>query len=389
MDLSKIEKSIINFVNRSCSAEELDELEKWAKDTPELSLLKEYVRTHFTILLSKGNSDPDKIKELLFREIRKESERTKLRRLRIAIKYAAIVIFMAGASYFISFYSSDTDKEMLVVPHEDAITLKLQDGTVKIIKKDGSAEVTDKEGKILGRQQGRSLVYDSEPIESSMEKLVYNTLTVPYGKRFDLVLSDGTHVFLNAGTSMRYPVRFIDGYDRDVFLQGEAFFDVTENPQKPFTVHADKLGVRVLGTRFNVADYPEDAQTDVVLVDGSVGLHTEDQGNHEAAHIMEPGNKASFDKSQKTIVEQKVNTSIYTAWVNGDVVFRDAPFKNIVKRLERLYNVTIINNNIELADEIFNASFEVGNESINDILRFFNQLHQIDYKIEENTIIIN
>lgn len=105
--------------------------------------------------------------------------------------------------------------------------------------------------------------------------------------------------------------------------------------------------------------------------------------------ILKPGAKGSFNKVEKTISTKKVNTSIYTAWVKGDVVFRNARFQNIAKRLERLYNVRIINNNKQLDTEVFNASFEVENENINDILRYFNKVYQIEYKIANDTIIIN
>ena len=115
---------------------------------------------------------------------------------------------------------------------------------------------------MVGNQNGNKIVYDTE---TTLEKLVYNTIKIPYGKRFELQLSDGTIVHLNSGTTLKYPVKFIASGNRQVFLDGEAFFDVAKDKTHPFVVNADNLNVRVLGTHFNVSNYPEDKLTDIVL----------------------------------------------------------------------------------------------------------------------------
>ncbi|MDC6365861.1 MULTISPECIES: FecR family protein [Flavobacteriaceae] len=382
----EIEKCLVNFVNKSANVEELRVLEVWIKDLKNHSVFEEYVKTHFIVTLANSNPDSSAIRFSLLEEIRKEKRKRRILSTNFFLKYAAILLFMVGAGYFINneFGQNDSDQQ-LIVPKEEVITLQLEDGTTRVIEENGSVQVKDRRGNILGKQQGSKLVYDTAP---ATYELVYNTLTVPYGKRFDVVLSDGTHVFLNAGTSLKFPVQFIPGQNREVFLNGEAFFDVVKDTENPFLVNVDELSVQVLGTKFNVANYTEDTFTDVVLVEGSVDLDPGDNGTVENV-ILKPGAKGSFNKVEKTISTKKVNTSIYTAWVEGDVVFRNARFQNIAKRLERLYNVRIINNNRELDNEVFNASFEVENENINDILRYFNKVYQIEYKIANDTIIIN
>jgi ferric-dicitrate binding protein FerR (iron transport regulator) len=382
----EIEKRIVNFLNKSANANELNDLEIWIKDPKNQSILKEYVKTHFVVTLSKSNPDSSVIRSSLLREIRKEKRRAERLSVRSILKYAAILVFIVGAGYFINNEFFRFTNDQVIIPKEEAITLQLEDGSTRIIREDGSVQVTDKNGNIVGKQEGAKLVYDDK---SPIEKLVYNTLTVPYGKRFDLVLSDGTQVVLNAGTSLKYPVQFISGRNRDVFLKGEAFFDVAKDAEHPFVVDAGKLTVQVLGTRFNMTTYEEDTHTEVVLVEGSVSLNPDKNPDSKDNVVLKPGSKGFYNKSQGTISITKVNTSIYTAWVNGDVVFRNAPFENIAKRLERLYNVTIINNNQRLANEVFNASFEVDNENINDILHYFNKVYHIEYKIADNTIIID
>lgn len=152
-----------------------------------------------------------------------------------------------------------------VVLPKDAITLQLEDGTIQILEKDGSVKIQNKNGQIVGQQNGNQLIYDKN---NTSQKLAYNTLRIPNGKTFQLQLSDGTTVHLNAGSSLKYPVQFLKDAERKVFITGEAFLSVSKDAEHPFIVNANNLNVRVLGTQFNVSSYPEDAAIDVVLVEG-------------------------------------------------------------------------------------------------------------------------
>ncbi|PIA81222.1 hypothetical protein BFR04_14875 [Gaetbulibacter sp. 4G1] len=298
-----------------------------------------------------------------------------------AFKYAAVAVIFLSLGYFYQqgYFSS---KPEFVIPSEH-ITLELENGNIQIINEDGSTKVVDVKGNVVGTQSGTQLVYSNDIIK---EKLVYNTLTVPYGKRFEIQLSDGTNVHLNAGTSLKYPVKFINGKNRQVFLNGEAFFDVTSDKKHPFIVNAEALNVEVFGTEFNVSAYPEDATTDVVLVEGSVALYNEEETLKDGVTIV-PGTKGSHDKNENSISTEKVNIEIYTQWMKGGLVFRNSSFENISKKLERHYNVKIINTNEQLNKEVFNASFK--EEPIDIILSYFKNSFDIEYRIEENTIYIN
>jgi ferric-dicitrate binding protein FerR (iron transport regulator) len=217
---------------------------------------------------------------------------------------------------------------------------------------------------------------------------VYNTLKIPNGKRFELELSDGTVVHLNSGTTLKYPVKFIAGENRQVFLDGEAFFDVAKDKKHPFIVNADKLNVRVLGTHFNVSSYPEDDLTDVVLVEGSVGMYnTNEEFNADKNTILKPGYKGSFNKNNNHINTKEVNTDMYTSWISGGLVFRDINFAAICKKLERKYDVNIVVKNQKLANEKFNASF--GDKPIEKILSYFDEVYGINYIRKDNVITIN
>src|SRR5690606_37400598 len=124
------------------------------------------------------------------------------------LQYAAVLALLIGVTYI--FQDNIIDSSSAPIISEDAITLLLSDGTVEIISEDGgTTKVLDSEGNVLGAQQGSQLVYKTNA--TSKKELIYNTLTVPYGKRFDIVLSDATQVILNSGTSLKYPVQFING----------------------------------------------------------------------------------------------------------------------------------------------------------------------------------
>lgn len=198
--------------------------------------------------------------------------------------------------------------------------------------------------------QGKSeLVYSSEgelkinrettlPKQEAGEMPEMNTLVIPYGSRSEVVLSDGTKVWLNAGSRLIYPSRFVDK-DREVFLSGEAFFDVTENDAQPFIVKTADVKVEVLGTKFNVFAYPEDYSVQTVLTEGSVKIRKSDARLFNKAIKLEPGQMAYFNKKSEEVHVQNVDTEQYTSWTKGLWCFSNTDFNRIVKRLERYYNI--------------------------------------------------
>ena len=238
---------------------------------------------------------------------------------------------------------------------------------------------------MVGVRNGNKLVYD----QGEELKLVYNTLTVPNGKQFSIVLSDGSNVHLNSGSSIKYPINFLKGQQRQVFLTGEAFFEVAHDQVYSFIVNAQDLNIHVYGTKFNVSNYPEDRDTEVVLVEGSVSLRENLVIGDKPEVYLKPGYMGIYNRSDNNISQEEVNTSIYTSWMNGNLVFRNISFENIIQKLQRHYNVVIINNNKKLARETFNATIETEHETIEQVFNYFNKVYQIEYKIIENKIIIN
>jgi len=323
------------------------------------------------------------LKESIWKEVGKSAvPKNKVWTWRKVASIAASFIGILSISYIMwQQFNSDSTS----IP-ENAITLELEDGTIKVISEDGAASVMDKQGKIVGTQNKNQLIYSKG---SGIKELVYNTLTVPYGKTFELLLSDGTKAHLNAGSSLKYPVQFLDRMERKVYITGEVFLSVEKDSLHPFIVNAYDLNVRVLGTSFNVNAYPEDDVTEIVLVEGSVGLYNDSEKfDPEKSELLSPGYKASFDKKTMEISKKAVITDLYTSWMNGELVFRNMSFANILKKLERHYDVNIINNNLNLSQEKFNANFG-GGSPLSDVLEELKENYNISYKVENTTVTIN
>lgn len=299
-------------------------------------------------------------------------------------KYAAAIIVFLGAGYYIyqQNYFSGNIKSTI---SEEKITLQHANGHIETINEDGSSSIVDEHGDVIGSQNGSQLVYSNDAV---LETLVYNTLTVPYGKRFEITLSDGTTVNLNAGTSLKYPVKFINGEDRRVFLEGEAFFKVSSDANHPFVVNANELDVRVLGTQFNVTSYPEDDAINTVLVEGSVNVYnSETDYNPQMATQLTPGFMALWEKSSNEISVEVADIEMHTAWIKGKIIFRHISLDHIFKKLERHYNVEIINNNKSIGVDLITTSFDI--ETIDQVFKVINELHPLNYNIDNNQIIIN
>lgn len=291
----------------------------------------------------------------------------------IAIAASFLILISAGISWKMGYFN----RAEPIPPDGTEITIQLENGDVRVISQDGTEQIVDPDGNIVGKRNGSKITYDRN---SGKDELVYNTIRVPFGKRFELALSDGTHIHLNAGTSLKYPVKFVVGADRRVFLEGEAFFDVAKDPKHPFVVNSDQLDTRVLGTHFNVTCYPEDDSTDVVLVEGSVGMYGAGAVfDARTATVLRPGYKGSFGRTSGKIDVSEVNTELYTAWIDGRIFCRNADFANIARKLERKYDVTIRNRNLQLASGRFSAN--LGDVPLENVLRYFSEINHFTYTI--------
>ncbi len=253
------------------------------------------------------------------------------------MRYAAIaVLFFAAGSSVVYLQMRDQERnyfaqnfEIPVHSQEPVLILDNKD-QIRLEKKESVLDYSKKDGIIVNGDELMSL--------SGKEAPKMNQLIIPYGNRSRIQLSDGTTVWLNAGSRLIYPSKFA-GKRREIFLSGEAFFDVFKNPDQPFIVKTNDLYIRVLGTRFNVSAYPEDATVQTVLEEGAVAFHS-DESNWSVKNLeLKPNQLAVYNKGRKDTKIYEVNAGFYSSWTKGLLSFEDANLYGILKKLERSYNV--------------------------------------------------
>lgn len=379
-----IDQLIIKFLTNSATSKGLDTLNQWISLPENQAYFYGFVETHFAISSKMNIPDTEKVKIEFLARIRKEKRREKLKNCYEVLKYAAVVMVVIGGAFWM-YKNQELSPETTIVdykePLKNQVTLQLGNGSVIGISP--NKVIKTRSGSVLAQSDNTKLNYPKNKTERS---LFYNKLMVPYGKKYNVLLADGSLVRLNSGSSLMYPVDFLKDTPRKVYLQGEAFFEVAHDDDRPFYVGTDGVDVKVYGTDFNVKNYSEEPTIEVVLVEGSVSLNA---GHQQSEFLLIPSEMGTVDKIEKKTSKRAVDTELYTSWIDGNIVFRDEAFKNIILDLERSYNVLIINNNKALAQTHFNATIETEKETIHQVLKYFSKIYPMEYSIEGTKIIIN
>ncbi|NOY95585.1 MAG: DUF4974 domain-containing protein [Chlorobi bacterium] len=293
-------------------------------------------------LHNKKLSDTEKVR--LFQEILLKRENSaklnKVRRLGVVLlRYAAIAIiflFIGGGGVYLFLHKQMLQYDFVqnnINESFDSPRLVMSDGTDVELKKESTIIYNGKNEVIV---DNKKLDLSNGDTESSV---VVQTL-IPYGSHSKIILDDSTVVYLNAGSKLIHPSRF-EGKKREVVLFGEAYFDVSKNPEKPFIVKTSSLSIKVLGTKFNVSSYPEDNYIQTVLEEGSVSVMRNNSSLFEKEILLKPNQMLLFNKeSQKSKIEY-ANIEFYTLWKEGLLKFKDQDLSRVIKQLERYYNITI------------------------------------------------
>ncbi len=264
------------------------------------------------------------------------------------LKVAASIVLMIGIGGSAFYVSTHRQVDNVVVnktlPSENA-TLILADGK--------AVAISSKQSTVHYSTDGSGIVVnDSSSLSQSVVDDGLNQMIIPYGKRSFIMLSEGTKVWLNSGSKLVFPPSF-KGKTREVFLEGEALFDVAPNNEKPFYVKTERFKMKVYGTKFNVQVYQQDNDYSIVLIEGKVSLKVENN-LPEKEIFLEPNQKATISKDKDSFEITNVeNTEFYTAWVEGYLTFTNEEVTGLLKRVSRYYNVTIETNLPENAEKIY------------------------------------
>ncbi len=224
------------------------------------------------------------------------------------------------------------------------------------------------------------------------DRVVYNTLVVPFGKRSKIELSDGSKIWLNSGSKLVYPISF-NGEKREVYLEGEAIFEVTHDKNHPFIVMAENHEIEVLGTVFNVSNYSDEDSIRTTLKSGSVQINYKGKESSffksgETMRIL-PGISATYNKHSQQISSKKVAIENYFSWREGVFIFESNDLRFIMKKLSRYYNVPIVITNNDLANQTFTGYLDL-KESVENVIQLIGETTDFEYnRKNSNEIIIN
>lgn len=341
------------FLRHELSSEESESLRRWKEESEENRLLWErvtnpvYLEEHLQYWEDK--EDKSYHWEQLTEKIA-EKQALKVNFRRKALRYAAIlvpVIFICGAgAYFFrhtkKFKKADGQGTLAgvhIMPKGKVARLVMADGKTISLNGNLRETFTESDGTAL-RNQDNTLKYFPAP-GNTYNEILYNTLETPRGGEYEVKLSDGTKVWLNAASSLRYPARFI-GKERRVYLSGEAYFEVTPDARHPFMVNAGKAVITVLGTRFNVSAYPGNPRLKTTLAEGLIKISDVNENPVGGSGIViNPGYEAIVKENEDNIRINKANVEAELGWKNGMFIFDQETLGSLMRKLSRWYDVDI------------------------------------------------
>lgn len=330
-----IDSILLKYFDGSITSEELIFLEEWIVDNQE-----EYfnvVKLYFSGLESKQQIDADLAYQKFIRRIN-EVKVVTISKLKSVFKHAAIVVGIAISSLLVYQIGSKHDAVFFGPKNVvyDKATLILADGSEVVLEEHQNEEIKSGGGvKISNSNKILRYSVVGNKLNENSGKVTYNTLHVPNGGIYQIELPDGTIVWLNSATSLKFPTQFI-GKERVVSVDGEAYFEVEKDKKKPFIVKTQFADITVLGTHFNVSSYDEDNFFSTALLEGSVRLNALNQSN--ANVTLKPGQKGNLIKEGDSPISVKnVDVTQEVAWKDGKFFFEKESLGTIVKKLGRWY----------------------------------------------------
>jgi ferric-dicitrate binding protein FerR (iron transport regulator) len=324
-------------------------------------------------------------RDFLADRITKSIEQSKRKRIYSWTSYAASLIVLAGLSLYF-YYSNQSG----IAQYAAGISVdKRSDQTQLLLPKGNVVRIESIESRIAYSKEGNAVVVDenNEMIQSvDNYEIAYNTVVVPYGKRSQLILSDGSSIWLNSGSKLVYPVKFPKD-KREVYLEGEAVFEVTHNENHPFSVLTKGIEVTVWGTVFDLCAYDEDSVINTVLESGSVEVTYNKSMFGKSSVRLSPGELASYSVKTRLVGTSKVGAKDFTSWKDGYLVLEKKSLESIAHRLSRYYNVAIEFEDPELARETFSGYLDL-RSSATQVLGMIAEIVDIQIVQTDKAIII-
>lgn len=321
---------IIRFIERKCTLEEARQILRWIEEDEEH---KAYFRQLQPVSASIDIDYAVRTDKVMPEEVRTIMNKVRRKRIRltacisVAISVAAVILLFVF-SPFSRHKTYDYEKALARVVDRNEIVLTVHN--------DKRIELSDSTVVVSYNKKGEILINDTITLSEEKEvKSDLNTIHVPYGKRSTLILADGTKVHINSGSSLVYPADFARD-KREVYLDGEAYFEVAKEKERHFVVQTASKAVEVLGTKFNVSIDKESNLFETVLVSGKIALDSND-GRIELA----PDQYYGYDANLKQEELKTVDVRNYISWIDGKLKFSRAPLSNVIRKIEKSYNIKI------------------------------------------------
>ena len=379
---SQIRHLIVKYLNHEASEQELDALSHWLKNPVHVKEFKALVKIDYTIDHIMENFNTEQEKSDFLSKIRKLQQQRKVRKLWTRISgVAASILIIISLSVFLD-KDPDRDTTPVIVNNE---IKPLKNNAILLLET--GEEIALEENRALHTQNA---VRSSEGLEYSQgaaaaTEIAYNYLTVPRGGQFFVKLADGTKVWLNSESKLKYPVHFPKAQSRVVeLLYGEAFFEVSPSESHQgadFRVIHNEQEVQVLGTEFNVKAYSNEDEVFTTLVEGKVQINTP-----RAQYILKPQQQAILNDNTYALSIHTVNLKEEIGWINGEFIFRQKNLEQIMEVLSRWYDMEVIFENSELQDVKFVGRIQKDQE-ITEILDRIKNFGIIEnYEINEKQV---
>lgn len=376
MEQENIYQTILSVLTDEATTREREIFSRWLAESDEHRAEYEKIHQLYLLSLSKKKKPIHNVERAWLNVYNKTIRKKKINFVRACLRYAAAIIVLVFVGTYLYI---DKSKEPLFVDvtKYNEPTLVLDNG--KQISLQQKTFSLQEKNVVIKNDSGNKLMYEDAGAGTN-EPAVSNHLVIPRGKTYQVVLSDGTKIWLNAETELTYPSRF-DQAKREVTLKGEAFFEVAKDAQRPFYVKTNGMDIKVLGTSFNVTCYMNDQTIQTTLVEGSVSVVVE----NGQERVITPSEQLSYNKEKQNMEVHTVNTDLYTSWVNGEYIFKDVPLETIFQKLARCFDFTVVYESEQLKNSRFSLTID-RNISISQLIEIINYTSEVELEYVNNCI---
>ncbi|MCX2452244.1 FecR family protein [Pedobacter sp. PLR] len=370
--------------------------DKWLKGTltpKEKEILDKWydLETAEPLQWTGGDESEEELNIRLFSNIKNGRQDTRVLKIRWSIAVAASLLLFYSIAYFYSPGTKDKNKKEQITnagsihPGTNKAILTLANGEKISLNDSISGQVALQSGMEITKTANGALVYEIvNSISNENAALQYNTIEAPLGGQWQVVLPDGSHVWLNAKSSLKYPVKFAGG-ERKVELHGEAYFEIAKVKGIPFRVQSNNQVIEVLGTHFNVNAYSDEASTITTLIEGSVKVSATFLNNKLSKDLILQPNEQSI-LSQKDVQVISVDAGSAIAWKNGLFLLEDEGLESIMRRISRWYDVEVVYKDVDKTIQFGGSVSRY--ENVAQVLDKLELAGGVHFKIEGRRIIV-